>query len=126
MYEPVKNDLFDIASRLQTIDKFYLIFNNRKLNRFEVHTNKNPSNASLAFVVPFGGLDNRTLDYAKSTRRERADEIEQEILIANQGVSREKEKTTRELGQNLTEMLSFAMRNGLDTKFNIKEEKKWF
>ncbi|MBR6788459.1 MAG: hypothetical protein IKM44_01480 [Clostridia bacterium] len=64
---PVTDDLYFIASRLKEIDPtYYVVYNLIKL-RYEVHSKEQRGN-TLCFVVPYGNLDARTIEYAKRTR----------------------------------------------------------
>ncbi len=63
----VTDDLYFIASRLKEIDPTYYVVYNLVKSRYEVHSDEQRG-GSLCFVVPYGTLDARTLDYAKKTR----------------------------------------------------------
>ncbi len=63
----VTDDLYFIASRLKEIDPTYYVVYNLDKSRYEVHSDEQRGN-SLCFVVPYGELDARTLDYAARTR----------------------------------------------------------
>ncbi len=57
----IKNDLFDIAARIKSIDENYKIYFNGDTRRFELHhAAKSPT---LQSVLPFSSLDKRTVDY---------------------------------------------------------------
>lgn len=79
---PVTEDLFDIAWRLRSVDDGYMVFYNKLKNRFEVH-NRNNRGSPLAFVVPFAGLDARTVDYARKTSAANCLENERECDMQN-------------------------------------------
>lgn len=74
----IRNDLFDIADRLKSINSGYKVFYNKEKDRFEVH-NTNCHPVSLAFVVPYDELDSRTVDYALFTRVQNADALFKEV-----------------------------------------------
>lgn len=66
-YIPVTDDVFFIASRLKEIDSTYYVLYNKRLKRYEVHSDEQRG-GSLCFVVPYPVLDARTVEYAKRTR----------------------------------------------------------
>lgn len=63
----ITNDLFDVAWRLQAVDKDYSLRYNVKARRYEVYFR---SRNQRAFVVPFDEIDARTVEYARHTRTE--------------------------------------------------------
>lgn len=63
----VTDDLYMIASRLKEVDPTYYVVYNLKRKRYEVHS-KEQRGDTLCFVVPYDGLDARTVEYAKRTR----------------------------------------------------------
>ena len=68
------------------IDRDYQLYRNRELERFELWWN-----GHLSLVLP-DELDCRTVEYVKKTRRERADEIMDEITQTNAAVERDKRR----------------------------------
>ena len=79
---PVKNDLFDVASRLHEIDANYRLYINKLLNRFEVHNVAQRGN-TLAVIVPYRQLDARTIDFVRKTRVENAQRLFAEMEKQN-------------------------------------------
>lgn len=63
----ITDDVYFIASRLRDIDDSYYVVYNATRGRYEVHSD-GQRGGSLCFVVPFGQLDARTLEYARRTR----------------------------------------------------------
>ncbi len=76
--QEIKNDLFDISSRLKEINQAYRLFYNNIKKRYEVF-----AKGALQFVVPFDKLDQRTLAHAINTRIENADNLIEQISINN-------------------------------------------
>lgn len=74
----IVDDLFDIASRLKSVKSSYVVYYNIQQRRYEVHDGDR-----LAFVVPYSTLDCRTIDYARETSIQRADEIFAEVERSN-------------------------------------------
>ncbi len=87
----IDEDLFDIAHRLREIDGRYVLYRNRKANRFEIH-----ANGALQIVVPFARLDARTLDLARSTRLEYADRLMRRIDSDNERLRRDGARAARD------------------------------
>ncbi|MDR1939381.1 MAG: hypothetical protein LBQ40_01115 [Clostridiales bacterium] len=77
----IRNDLYDIASRLREIDVGYYPVYNRRKSRFEVYHETDES--APACIPPFGALDGRTVDYVLKTRRENAKALLAEIERTN-------------------------------------------
>ena len=88
----IVNDLYDISARLRSVNGNYRLFYNTELKRYEVRNGG--ASGVLEFVVPFGELDARTVEYAMYSRVENADEIFGEIEKHN--VSLEKAEGTYE------------------------------
>lgn len=67
-------DLFDICGRLRAVDAGYYVCYNVPRARFEVH-HDGQRGSSLALVVPYPELDERTVRLVRRTRAERADRL---------------------------------------------------
>lgn len=80
---PITNDLYDVASRLTSVKATYVVYYNKLKCRYEVYDGDN-----FAFVVPYGELDCRTIDYALKTSVQNADEIFEEIRRNNDYVTK--------------------------------------
>ena len=98
----IYHDLFHIAERLQQIDPCYEVYWHGERERFEVFWH-----GKLAFVVPFDALDVRTLDYAKRTRRENADDIEREIDEGNAAIFQEQDKKIKALQAQIKDYVKY-------------------
>ena len=98
----ITNDLFDIASRLKSINASYKVYYNHHTDKFEVHDTSRPQGNTLAFVVPYNELDARTLSYARYTRVENAKQVLREVEEHNRKLQRE---TTYNATQNLLRQL---------------------
>ncbi len=78
----ITSDLFDIAARLKSVKPTYVVYYNTKFNRYEVYDGN-----SFAFVVPYGELDARTVDYAQMTSVHNAAKIFAEVERNNKTVT---------------------------------------
>ncbi len=78
MLIPITGDLYSIDERLKEIDGGYYIMYNTQKNKYEVHNGKQKGGA-YCLTLPFDALDARAVAYVKSTRREYADNILNEI-----------------------------------------------
>ncbi len=76
-------DTFSIAARLKNIDPSYYIIRNYIKKRFEVHSSAQRG-STLALVLPFEALDERTLRYVLKTRAERKDALIKEMEESNE------------------------------------------
>lgn len=79
----IKNDLYNICTRLKNIDSSYFVMYNKLNHRYEIHSNAQYGN-TYALTIPYDKLDKRTLDYCLSTRREKYLELIKEMEINNQ------------------------------------------
>lgn len=84
----IRNDCFNIAKRLKSIDKNYYIVFNKKLSRFEIHYKRLLN--SLELILPFERLDKRTLDYVLRTRIENREKLIKEIDEYNEKLEKKK------------------------------------
>ncbi len=78
----IKNDTFNVVDRLKAIDSDYVVFFNKRLNRFELHT-ANGRGTVLSLVLPYSSLDVRAVNLALYTRRERSEKLYAEIENSN-------------------------------------------
>ena len=85
----ITNDLFDISSRLKSINPSYSVYYNTQTDRFEVHDTSKTQGNTLAFIVPYTELDARTLDFARYTRVENARKIFDEVEDHNRRLAKE-------------------------------------
>lgn len=70
------NDLYDIASRLRSVNDSYRLYYNTQKQRYEV---KNCNTGMLEFIVPYDQLDARTVEYARYTSVGNAEQIFSDI-----------------------------------------------
>jgi len=124
MYQKVTDDMFCIAKRLKTIDSRYQVFFNGRDARWEVHTDANPCLQTLAFVVPYDVLDERTLEYARKTRIENSDETEREVHAHNAELEHDFTEKVENCGLVLADMLSYAAEQNEPVTFTGTN--KWF
>ena len=73
-YLIVEHDPLFICQRLKEIDESYFVLYNLQSCQFEVHSNSQEGN-SFCFAVRFDGLDARTLEKARETRKENIDAL---------------------------------------------------
>lgn len=93
-YYLVANDVFDIANRIKEIDQSYFIVFNAAKQKFEVHS-LCQMGGTYCFTVPFCELDERTVDYARKTRRENIAKIIAQIDFENEKLQKENFKQAK-------------------------------
>ncbi len=98
----IKNDLFDIAQRLKSVDETYRLFFNVDKQRYEVYEGNH--GFCLAFVVPYDELDERTVKYARFTRVENSKALLQAVENHNAALDKELAKRCVEQTENLSEV----------------------
>ena len=81
LYRKIDCDLFNIARRLKTLDKDYFVVYSYRDNRYEVHNRGNKGN-TFCFAAP--KLDERVINKARKTRRERIDLLLKETELDNE------------------------------------------
>lgn len=74
----IKNDCYDICSRIKEIDRSYQIFFNLSRRCYEVHSCEQYK-SSFCFTIPNSEIDERVLILAKKTRKENQDQLIKEI-----------------------------------------------
>ncbi len=80
-YQIIKNDIFNIAKRLKSIDKKYFIVFNSDRNKYEVHYSRAKNTYEL--TIPYDTLDARTIDFVLKTRIQNKQKIFEEIENSN-------------------------------------------
>ncbi len=80
--------MFDVASRLKSINPNYKVYHNAQTDKFEVHDVSKPYGNTLAFVVPYEELDARTVDFALFTRVENAEKLFRDVEEHNSRIQR--------------------------------------
>lgn len=86
----VENDVMDITKQLKQMDKNYFVMFNPRTQQFELH-NAEQESGTLCLNLPFGTLDQRTLDYVQKYRIENAKKIIAEMEAHNLKLEIEKE-----------------------------------
>lgn len=85
----IKDDLFDISSRIKSIDENYKIYFNGGTCRYELHNSlKSPT---FQAVFPYTSLDKRALDFARQTAVENKDRIVAEIDAHNARLEKQRQ-----------------------------------
>ena len=85
----IKDDLFDISSRIKSIDENYKIYFNRGTCRYELHdSSKTPS---FQAIFPHTALDKRALDFARETAVKNKDRILAEIDAHNARLEKQRQ-----------------------------------
>ena len=80
-YQIIKNDIFNIAKRLKSIDsKYFIVFNSNR-NKYEVHYTRAKNIYEL--TIPYDKLDARTIDFVLKTRIQNKQKIFEEIENSN-------------------------------------------
>lgn len=90
----IDGDLFNICGRLKEIEHSYFVGYNVALHRFEVH-NFGQRGDTLALVVPYPELDERTISLTLKTRSERKKQLLLEMEKDN--ILREKELVYKQI-----------------------------
>jgi hypothetical protein len=94
--------VFEIGKRLRDINKEYKLYYNCQLLRIEVWCGD-----ELSFILPYNELDERTLNYARKTLTQNADEILLEIEKNNDDLLMEEKKNREDLKRTLIDFLTY-------------------
>ncbi|MDE7192239.1 MAG: hypothetical protein K2O35_07215 [Clostridia bacterium] len=85
----ITDDLFDVSSRIKSVDENYKIYFNRGTRRYELHdSSKSPS---FQAVFPYASLDKRAIDYARQTAVKNKDKILAEIDAHNARLEKQRQ-----------------------------------
>lgn len=85
----IRNDVFDIASRLREVDgDYYPVYNVTK-KRFEIHHRGRAK--SLQLVLPYDSLDCRAVQRARKTRREWVENMLRDMDKQNAKLERDRD-----------------------------------
>ena len=87
----IHNDLFDIASRLASVNENYRLYYNKIAERYEVHNTAQHPN-TLAFIVPYDELDARTVEYARFSCVQNIEMVLRDIEKNNESLDKEQVK----------------------------------
>lgn len=82
----ITNDVFDIASRIKSINPNYELYFDRGEGKFKVYINN-----ILQSVLPFSSLDKRAVDYLEKTQIKNLAKLQKEIDDNNEKIIRERE-----------------------------------
>jgi|AGTN01.1.fsa_nt_gi hypothetical protein len=83
----ISNDVFDISARLKEIDPSYEVEYDFRTGKFELYGGRERRERLIVF--PFEALDQRALEHARKTRRERMDRLMREIDEENERTERD-------------------------------------
>lgn len=103
MYIEIKNDVFNIANRIKSLDKNYIIKYNLNQKRFEVWYKENAFVEHLEIVVPYPCLDVRTIYKVANSKTQELEKIIKELNLSNN-------KIKEDAKQNLLEELDFKVK----------------
>ena len=76
--EIIYTNVYDIPQRLREIDPNYFVVRNHRTHQFEVH-HKGQVGSTLALNIQFDELDDRTIQLARSTQPQYAQNIFREM-----------------------------------------------
>lgn len=91
----IKQDLFDISSRLKEIDDKYSLHYNERSGKYELRGERN----ELLIVFPYDRIDCRMLIHARRTRVERSRELIEEMERHNEKIIASRERESAEFYQ---------------------------
>ncbi|MCL2851073.1 MAG: hypothetical protein FWE01_01790 [Firmicutes bacterium] len=123
MLRLVTCDLFCIAERLLKINSKYRVFYNYVKECFEIHNNLVPSVLSMQFCVPYDVLDERTIEYAWTTRIENSFDIEEDMLEHNKNLEQSAINRMQDQLRTLEDMFEFA--NGTSCEIEFSKPVEW-
>ena len=107
----IKNDLYNVVSRLKKIDENYLVLYVKNRQVFEIH-NKNQPFGTYCLTLPYKNLDKRAVDYVLKTRKENFDKLIKEMDISNKRLEqKENEELKYKAKYDLTSMLKYLQKN---------------
>lgn len=103
----IKNDLFNIASRLKQIDKHYILVRNLIKKRFELWYDACIPHLELVFKN--NKIDSRMIDFVNETRIQNLDKIIKQMDEMNEKI-KEKEisKAKDECVDKLSEVIKYV------------------
>jgi len=90
---PVLTHTMDIPVRLKEVNRDFFIMLNTKSQKFEIHCKSQPYD-TLACVLPFDTLDERTIEYARKYSSARTEIITREIDEFNERLNKKKQQET--------------------------------
>ncbi|MGN0788983.1 MAG: hypothetical protein ACI4MY_03515 [Christensenellales bacterium] len=97
----VYNDLFDVSSRIKSIDDDYQIYFNRGNCRYELHNLR--CKPTKQADIPWKTLDCRVLTWARKTRVENLGRLVKEMNEHNQRLERENGYVQLQRAQSIIE-----------------------
>lgn len=97
----VYNDLFDVSSRIKSIDDDYQIYFNRGNCRYELHNLR--CKPTKQADIPWKTLDCRVLSWARKTRVENLEMLVKEMNEHNQRLERENGYAQLQRAQSIIE-----------------------
>lgn len=80
----------DIPVRLKEVNRDFFVMFNTRLQKYEIHCASQPE-STLACVLPFEELDNRTLVYVREFSRERTQNLAREIEEYNERLEKKRQ-----------------------------------
>lgn len=87
----IRNDLFDIETRLREIDPSYGIVFNTESNKFEV-----TKEGETVLRLPFESLDERTLRHVIYTRWDNIERVTEDLDRSNEELARDRLKRAQD------------------------------
>lgn len=121
----IKNDLFNIVSRLKKIDKSYYVVFNFCFKRYEVHSKKQKG-SSLCFVVDKPYLTSEVLTKAHKTSVRNSKKILESIINNNKKLQDKSDQYLKEKSEHyLKSYIAYANKKGCDCSFKSTNKTLW-
>lgn len=121
----IKNDLFNIVSRLKKIDKNYFVVFNLTKKRYEVHS-KAQKGSSLCFVVDKPYLNYEVLTKAHKTSVRNSKKLLSEIINNNKKLQEKSDLYLKEKSEHyLKNYIAYANKKGCDCNFENTNKTLW-
>jgi AmiR/NasT family two-component response regulator len=108
---PVTSHAMDIPVRLKEVNRDFFVMFNTKIQKYEIHCASQPE-STLACVLPFEELDNRTLLYVREFSRERTQNLAREIEEYNERLEKKRQaELLDEAGYKTREAFNYLRNN---------------
>lgn len=125
-YIKINSDVFNIVTRIKSLNKNYFVLFNKITNTFELHTKERPNN-SFELTLPRGNLDVRTISFIQKQLNRNVLQVIKEVEEHNKNLENKKNAAIlEESAYKLKEIYAYAQKGAKSYEHNKSYQTKWF
>lgn len=124
-YIKINSDVFNIVTRIKSLNKNYFVLFNKITNTFELHTKERIN--SFELTLPRGNLDARTISFIQKQLNRNVLQVIKEVEEHNKNLENKKNAAIlEESAYKLKEIYAYAQKGTKSYEHNKSYQTNWF